>query len=91
MGELVQNNVHTILLAAVLLGIIPESGPHLLFATLFSQSLIPFSILLANSIVQDGHGMLPLLAESRKDFLKVKVYNLIVGIVVGFVLLELGL
>jgi hypothetical protein len=91
MGELVQNNVHIILLAAVLLGIIPESGPHLLFATLFSQSLIPFSILLANSIVQDGHGMLPLLAESRKDFLKVKVYNLIVGIVVGFVLLELGL
>lgn len=90
-NELVQNNVHIILLTAVLLGIIPESGPHLLFATLFSQSLIPFSILLANSIVQDGHGMLPLLAESRKDFLKVKAYNLIIGLMAGFILLKLGL
>ena len=91
LSELVENNNYIILLTAVLLGIIPESGPHLLFATLFSQSLIPFSILIANSIVQDGHGMLPLLAESRKDFIKVKIINLFIGLFIGFILLQIGL
>jgi len=33
--------------------------------------------------VQDGHGMLPLLAESRRDFLKVKAINLLVGFLTG--------
>lgn len=77
------------LLAAVLIGFIPESGPHLIFVTMFSQNLIPFSILLANSIVQDGHGMLPLLAESRRDFIKVKVINIIAGLVIGFIKMRL--
>ena len=80
-----------ILLVAVLIGSIPESGPHLLFVTLYAQQLLPFSLLLANSIVQDGHGMLPLLAESRKDFLKVKVINMITGFIVGLILMQFGL
>jgi len=90
LNNLVQNNTLIILLVAVLVGLIPESGPHLVFVTLFSQNLLPFSILLANSIVQDGHGMLPLLAESRKDFIKVKAINMLVGVVVGFILLQVG-
>ncbi|MBN1416110.1 MAG: arsenic efflux protein [Bacteroidales bacterium] len=91
LSNLLQNNSHLILLSAVLLGLIPESGPHLLFVTLFSQNLLPFSILLANSIVQDGHGMLPLLAESRKDFVTVKAINMLVGFLVGFLLLQFGI
>ncbi len=79
----VQQNVWIILIIAILIGIIPESGPHLVFVTLFAQGSIPFAILLANSIVQDGHGMLPLLAESRTDFLKVKGINIIVGLITG--------
>jgi hypothetical protein len=90
LSNLLQNNDYLILIAAVLIGLIPESGPHFLFVTLFSQNLLPFSILLANSIVQDGHGMLPLLAESRKDFLKVKTINMLVGLLVGFILLLVG-
>ena len=90
-GSLVQDNRYIILLIAVVIGLIPESGPHLVFVTMFSQNLLPFSILLANSIVQDGHGMLPLLAESRKDFIKVKIINMLVGLVAGFVLLQFGL
>ncbi len=43
------------------------------FVTLFAQGLIPFSVLLASSIAQDGHGMLPLLAESKRGFLAVKI------------------
>lgn len=90
LSELVQNNTLIVLLSAVLIGLIPESGPHLMFVTLFSQNLLPFSILLANSIVQDGHGMLPLLAESRKDFIKVKAINMLIGFLVGFSLLNIG-
>jgi hypothetical protein len=89
-NDLVQHNSYIILLIAVLIGIIPESGPHLVFVTMFSQHLIPFSILLTNSIVQDGHGMLPLLAESRIDFIKVKIINVFAGLVVGSALLWAG-
>jgi len=89
--NLVQNNNHLILILAVLMGVIPESGPHLVFVTMYSENLIPFSILLANSIVQDGHGMLPLLAESRKDFIKVKSINLIIGFIIGLLFMIFGL
>lgn len=64
----ITDNMLIVMIIAVLVGIIPESGPHLIFVTLFAQGTIPFSILLASSISQDGHGMLPLLAESKKDF-----------------------
>lgn len=88
--DLIHNSRYMVLLIAVLLGLIPESGPHLVFVTLFSQNLLPFSILLANSIVQDGHGMLPLFAESKRDFLKVKLINMVAGFLVGLILLMIG-
>ena len=80
-----KENQLIVLLVACLVGLIPESGPHLLFLTLFVENAIPFSTFLASSIVQDGHGMLPLLAESRRDFIKVKVINLGVGLLTGVV------
>jgi len=80
-----QENQLIILLVACLVGLIPESGPHLLFLTLFVENVIPFSTFLASSIVQDGHGMLPLLAESRGGFLKVKAINLLVGFLTGVI------
>jgi Putative, 10TM heavy-metal exporter len=79
------------LLAAALIGLIPESGPHLLFVTLFASGLIPFSILLTSSIVQDGHSMLPLLSYSFKDSVKIKLFNFVIGLSLGLVLLLLGL
>ena len=78
-----QQNQMIVLAVACLVGLIPESGPHLIFLTLFSQNAIPLSILLASSVVQDGHGMLPMLAESRPDFLKIKAINFFVGLCVG--------
>lgn len=78
------------LAGASLLGLIPESGPHLLFVTLFEQGLLPVSTLVASSIVQDGHGTLPLLAYSRSDFLKVKAINLVVGFAIGAALMAVG-
>lgn len=79
----ISNNMLVVLLIAVLIGIIPDSGPHLIFVTLFASGAIPFSILLASSISQDGHGMLPMLAESKKGFLAVKVVNMIFAFIVG--------
>lgn len=80
----------TMLTVACLVGIIPQSGPHLVFLTLYAQGALPLSILAANSIVQDGHGMLPLLAESRRAFLLIKAVNLAVGLLIGAALLSFG-
>jgi hypothetical protein len=58
---------------------------------MFSQRLVPLSVLVASSIVQDGHGMLPLLAASKRAFVVVKLINLAVGVTVGAALLLAGL
>lgn len=74
-----------LVLTAILIGLIPQSGPHIIFIVLYSKGLIPLSILLINSIVQEGHGGLPLLAESKKTFLIVKTIKVLIGIVVGLI------
>ena len=84
------DNMVLVLLFAVLIGILPQSGPHLVFLTLFAQGTIPLSILLASSISQDGHGMLPLLAESKKSFIVVKLINVVIALVVGYGLYLFG-
>ena len=84
-SQWVNSNIYIVLIISVLIGIIPESGPHLIFVTMFFNGTLPFGILLANSIVQDGHGSLPLLAETKKGFLLVKFINIIVGLIAGFV------
>lgn len=81
----IQQNVFIMILIAVLIGIIPESGPHIVFITLFAAGSVPFSVLLASSIVQDGHTALPLLAESKKCFIKAKVINMIIGFTLGVI------
>jgi len=88
---LIHENLWSVMVIACLVGLIPESGPHLVFLTLYVEGAIPISILLASSIVQDGHGMLPMLAHSRKTFLQVKLINLIVGLAMGAAGLFLGI
>lgn len=79
-----------LLLMACAIGLVPESGPHLIFVTLYAQHAIPFSVLLASSIVQDGHGMLPLLAHSRRAFVAVKAVNFCFGLAAGGAAMSLG-
>ena len=86
-GSFIGGNPWAVLGIASLLGVIPESGPHLLFVTLHSERVVPLSILVASSIVQDGHGMLPLLAFSRRQFMEVKAINLVVGVLAGAILM----
>ena len=78
------------LFVGALVGLIPESGPHLIFVTLFAQGLVPFSVLLTSSIVQDGHGMLPMLSYSLKDSIKLKAFNLVIGLTIGLIVFGLG-
>ena len=90
-AEWVQGHPWVALLLATLVGVVPESGPHLVFVTLYAQGALPFSVLVASSVVQDGHGMLPLLAESRREFVKVKLINVAAGLLLGGALLAAGL
>ena len=86
----VQEHMMWLLLIGALIGVIPESGPHLVFVMMYAEGLIPFSVLLTASFVQDGHGMLPLLSYSVRDSVLIKVFNLVFGLAVGTVLLALG-
>lgn len=80
-----------LLVSAGLLGLIPQSGPHLLFVTMFANGLVPFSVLLTSAIVQDGHGMLPMLAHSVRASIVLKAFNLTFGLVIGLALYFAGL
>jgi hypothetical protein len=86
----IQRGKWLVLVVACLVGLIPESGPHLIFVTLYAQGAVPLSILLASSIVQDGHGMLPMLAHSRRDFAIVKAIAFGTGLAFGGAALSLG-
>jgi hypothetical protein len=79
-----------LLIIGALLGLIPESGPHLIFVMMFAKGLIPFSVLFTSSIVQDGHGMLPMLSYSLKDSFRIKAFNLIFGIILGSITYAIG-
>ena len=75
-------NTAIMILIAIAVGLIPESGPHLVFVTLFASGVIPFPVLLANSIVQDGHASLPLIADSKSAFLRAKAVKVGIALVV---------
>ena len=71
------------MVAAILIGLIPESGPHAVFIMLYCTGVMPLGALLANCIVQDGHGAIPLFAESKKDFFIVKGIKVVLAAAVG--------
>jgi hypothetical protein len=87
----VQEHMLWVLLIASLIAVIPESGPHLIFVVMFANGLIPFSVLLASSIVQDGHGMLPLLSYTVRDSVLIKLFNLAFALIIGAILYFIGL
>jgi hypothetical protein len=87
---LVREHMLWVLLIAGLVGVIPESGPHMVFVMMFAQGVIPFSVLLTSSIVQDGHGALPLLSYSVRDTVLMKLISLAFGLGIGGVAYNLG-
>jgi hypothetical protein len=87
----VKSHMIWILLIASLIAIVPESGPHLIFVMMFAKGLVPFSVLLTSSIIQDGHGMLPLLSYTIKDSILIKLFNFVIGLGLGSILYLCGL
>ncbi|MCQ2183853.1 MAG: arsenic efflux protein [Bacteroidales bacterium] len=83
----VSDNLVLMVVIAALVGIIPESGPHLVFVTLFASGVIPLPVLLASCISQDGHAGLPLLAESPRSFILAKAVNVALALAAGLIAL----
>lgn len=88
--QITENYMIYILLMAALIGLIPDSGPHLIFVSLFATGFVPFSVLLTDSMVQDGHGLLPLISFSFKDTMYIKIFNLLFGLTLGLCLFYFG-
>ncbi|HDL17965.1 MAG TPA: selenocysteine protein [Bacteroidetes bacterium] len=86
----VKSHMIWVFLISALIGLIPDSGPHLIFVMLFAKGAIPFSVLLTSSISQDGHGVLPLLSYSVRDTVHVKTYNLLISLLAGGIVYFLG-
>lgn len=88
-GWISDNTVLMILLATAV-GIIPQSGPHMIFITLFAAGIVPMPVLLASCVSQNGHACLPLIAESKKSFVKAKAINCVLALAVGFAAMMIG-
>lgn len=86
----VESHMVWVLLISLVFGLIPDSGPHIIFVVMFAEGIIPFSVLFASSIVQDGHGILPLLSQSVKDSILLKSFNFIIGLIIGLILYWIG-
>ncbi len=86
----VKTNIAWLILIAALIGIIPESGPHLVFISLYATGIVPFSVLLTSSISQDGHGMLPMLSYSLHDSIIIKTYNVLFSLLIGWLAFMFG-
>ena len=87
----VAQNGYVVLLMAALIGLIPQSGPHLIFLALYASGAAPFSILFTSFFVQDGHTALPLFAESKSAFVKARAIKFFLGIALGSVFYFLGM
>lgn len=91
LNHFINTHTYTVLLFALLFGIIPSSGPHMIFVFGYAKGIIPFSILLTSSLSQNGHAMLALLSYDFKRALFIKSLNLIIGLLIGsFFYLLLG-
>lgn len=80
-----------VVVAAAVLGLIPASGPHLVVFILFLEGQAPAGALIANSIVQDGHGLLPLLGLAPRRVVQLKLLKLAIGVIVGLAFLAFGI
>ncbi len=75
-------NAVLLFIVAILVGLLPVSGPHMVFVSFYAMGALPLSVLLVNSVVQDGHGALPLLAENKKSFFLMKGIKILLASVI---------
>lgn len=80
----ISSNTALMILLATAIGLIPQSGPHMIFITMFAAGIVPVPVLLASCVSQNGHACLPLIAESKKSFIKAKALNSAIALAVGY-------
>ena len=83
----ISGNTALMIPLAVLIGLIPQSGPHLVFVTLFAQGIVPLPVLIASCLSQDGHAGLPLLAEDKRSFFRAKGIKCVLALAAGYLLM----
>jgi len=70
-------------ISGALVGIIPGSGPQIIFIALYGKGLIPFAALIANAISQDGDALFPLLAIDKKSSIIATLITTIPALIIG--------
>ena len=83
----ISGNTALMIPLAVLIGLIPQSGPHMVFVTMFAQGLVPLPVLIASCISQEGHAGLPLLAEDKRSFIRAKGIKCVMALAAGYLLM----
>lgn len=91
LGEWVHSHPALSILLAVAVGLIPQSGPHMAFVTMFADGLLPLPVLIANCIVQEGHAGLPLLSESKGAWIRAKAIKVVLAVLISGLLTLAGL
>lgn len=79
---LAQTGLMAVIIGA-LVGVIPGCGPQIIFVTLFTRGLVPFSALLANALSQDGDALFPLIAIDKRSAVWATIVNTIPALIVG--------
>ena len=91
LGQWVREHPALSILAAILVGLIPQSGPHMAFVTMFADGLLPLSVLIANCIVQEGHAGLPLRSESKGAWIRGKAVKVVLAALISGAMALAGL
>lgn len=90
LAELMAKTGYMVVIVALLVGLIPGCGPHIVLATMYINGVIPFSALLTNAICNDGDALFPILAMNTKSAFWASVLGAIPALIIGtvFYLLE---
>ncbi len=73
-------------ISGALTGLIPGCGPQVIYVTLYSKGILPFSALIANAISQDGDALIPILILDKKSAIYITIITTIPALVVGFIM-----
>ncbi|MGL4388581.1 MAG: putative manganese transporter [Brevinema sp.] len=87
---IISKNGYLGVIGGVLIGLIPGCGPHIILTTLYIQEVIPFSVLIANAISNDGDALFPLLVMDKKYAFFASIYSTIPALIIGTTAYLLG-
>lgn len=71
-------------LVGVIIGLLPGCGPQILVTTLYINGIVPFSVLAANAISNDGDALFPAIALAPKAAMVATLYSAIPALLVGY-------